>query len=92
MCERFAGGDFAGVITVTGSEDVTKGGLVFFDGDFCLSHLVEKPSPAQIAELMRDGWLKVGDWRGITRASTSSAPASSSSPPACKNPRAANMN
>ncbi len=61
MCERFAGGDFAGVITVTGSEDVTKGGLVFFDGDFCLSHLVEKPNPAQIAELMRDGWLKVGD-------------------------------
>ena len=61
MCERFAEGDFAGVITVTGSEDVTKGGLVFFDDNFCLSHLVEKPSPTQIAELMRDGWLKVGD-------------------------------
>ena len=61
MSERFAGGDFGGVVTVTGSEDVTKGGLVFFDGDFCLSHLVEKPTPAQIADLMRDGWLKVGD-------------------------------
>ncbi len=61
MCHRFASGDFAGLLTVTGSEDVTKGGLVFFDHAFCLSHLVEKPNPQQIAELIRDGWLKVGD-------------------------------
>ena len=61
MCHRFASGDFAGLLTVTGSEDVTKGGLVFFDHAFCLSHLVEKPNPTQIAELIREGWLKVGD-------------------------------
>ena len=61
MCARFDGGDFAGLLTVTGSEDVTKGGLVFFDHSFCLQHLVEKPSQEQIAELMREGWLKVGD-------------------------------
>jgi dTDP-glucose pyrophosphorylase len=61
MCARFAAGDFAGVVTVTGSEDVTKGGLFFFDRDFCLTHLVEKPSAAQLAELRADGWLKPGD-------------------------------
>jgi dTDP-glucose pyrophosphorylase len=61
MTKRFAEGNFAGVITVTGSEDVTKGGLVFFDDNFCLKRLVEKPSAAQLEELQRDGWLKPGD-------------------------------
>ncbi len=61
MTRRFGEGDFAGVITVTGSEDVTKGGLVFFDEKFCLKRLVEKPAPAQVEELMREGWLKKGD-------------------------------
>ena len=60
MLSRFAEGDFAGLVTVTGSEDVTKGGLNFFDADFCLTRLVEKPSPAQVEELRRDGWLKPG--------------------------------
>jgi dTDP-glucose pyrophosphorylase len=58
MLRRFAEGDFAGVITVTRGEDVTQGGLNFFDKEFCLKRLVEKPSAAQLEELRRDGWLK----------------------------------
>lgn len=61
MIHRYNEDYFSGVITVTGSEDVTKGGLVFFDEKFCLKKLVEKPSAAQIEELRRDGWLKPGD-------------------------------
>jgi dTDP-glucose pyrophosphorylase len=61
MLRRFGEADFSGLITVTGSEDVTKGGLVFFDERFCLKRLVEKPGPAQLEELRRDGWLKPGD-------------------------------
>jgi UDP-N-acetylglucosamine diphosphorylase / glucose-1-phosphate thymidylyltransferase / UDP-N-acetylgalactosamine diphosphorylase / glucosamine-1-phosphate N-acetyltransferase / galactosamine-1-phosphate N-acetyltransferase len=40
---------------------VTKGGLFFFDSAFCLKHLVEKPSAAQLAELRAQGWLKPGE-------------------------------
>ena len=58
MLRRFGEGDFAGVITVTRGEDVTKGGLNFFDEQFCLKRLVEKPSPEQLEQLRRDGWLK----------------------------------
>jgi dTDP-glucose pyrophosphorylase len=58
MLRRFEEGDFAGVITVTRGEDVTKGGLNFFDQQFCLKRLVEKPSPEQLEQLRRDGWLK----------------------------------
>ena len=61
MRRRFAEAKFSGLVTVTGSEDVTKGGLNFFDADFCLTRLVEKPTAAQIEELKRDGWLKPGD-------------------------------
>jgi NDP-sugar pyrophosphorylase family protein len=61
MLHRYREDHFSGVITVTGSEDVTKGGLVFFDEKFCLKRLVEKPDAAQIKELTRDGWLKPGD-------------------------------
>jgi UDP-N-acetylglucosamine diphosphorylase / glucose-1-phosphate thymidylyltransferase / UDP-N-acetylgalactosamine diphosphorylase / glucosamine-1-phosphate N-acetyltransferase / galactosamine-1-phosphate N-acetyltransferase len=61
MISRFSSGEFSGLVTVTGSEDVTKGGLNFFDKEFCLTRLVEKPSPTQIGELKRDGWLKPGD-------------------------------
>ncbi len=60
MLARFAEGDFSGVVTVTGSEDVTKGGLFFFDENFCLNHLVEKPTSAQLEELRKQGWLKSG--------------------------------
>src|SRR5262249_30257411 len=45
MVHRYNEDYFSGVITVTGSEDVTKGGLVFFDEKFSLKRLVEKPSP-----------------------------------------------
>jgi len=61
MIHRYNEEYFSGVLTVTGSEDVTKGGLVFFDQKFCLKRLVEKPAPAQLEELRRDGWLKPGD-------------------------------
>src|SRR6185503_10683684 len=53
MLARFASGDFSGLVTVTGSEDVTKGGLNFFDANFCLTRLVEKPGAAQIEDLKR---------------------------------------
>jgi dTDP-glucose pyrophosphorylase len=60
MIHRFNEGYFSGVVTVTPGEDVTKGGLNFFDEKFCLTRLVEKPSLAQIEELRRTGWLKPG--------------------------------
>jgi NDP-sugar pyrophosphorylase family protein len=60
MLQRFQESDFAGVITVTPGEDVTKGGLNFFDEQFCLKRLVEKPSPEQLEQLRHDGWLKPG--------------------------------
>jgi len=61
MLDRFQPGDFSGVITVTRGQDVTKGGLDFFDEEFCLKRVVEKPSASQLDELRRDGWLKPGD-------------------------------
>lgn len=61
MLKRFAAGTFDGLITCTGSEDVTKGGLLFFNKDFNLARLVEKPSAGQLDELRRDGWLNPGD-------------------------------
>jgi dTDP-glucose pyrophosphorylase len=60
MLRRFDEGNFSGLVTVTGSEDVTKGGLNFFDKDFCLTRLVEKPSAAQLEELRGEGLLKPG--------------------------------
>ena len=61
MLERWGEGNFSGLVTVTGSEDVTKGGLFFFDEKFCLNHLVEKPTAAQLDELRAAGRLKVGE-------------------------------
>src|SRR6266699_1082374 len=58
MIRRYHARDFSGVITVTPGEDVTKGGLNFFDESFCLKRLVEKPTPEQLEQLRRDGWLK----------------------------------
>jgi dTDP-glucose pyrophosphorylase len=60
MIHRYNQDYFSGVVTVTGSEDVTKGGLFFFDEKFCLEHLVEKPSTSQLEQLRREGWLKAG--------------------------------
>ena len=61
MLERWGEDDFAGLVTVTGSEDVTKGGLFFFNAKFCLNHLVEKPTVAQLDELRAAGRLKTGE-------------------------------
>ena len=61
MLERWGEDDFAGLVTVTGSEDVTKGGLFFFNAKFHLNHLVEKPTVAQLDELRAAGRLKVGE-------------------------------
>ena len=57
MIHRYNEGYFSGVITVTRGEDVTKGGLNFFDDHFCLKRLVEKPTPAQLEQLRAEGWL-----------------------------------
>jgi UDP-N-acetylglucosamine diphosphorylase / glucose-1-phosphate thymidylyltransferase / UDP-N-acetylgalactosamine diphosphorylase / glucosamine-1-phosphate N-acetyltransferase / galactosamine-1-phosphate N-acetyltransferase len=58
MIQRFDGGKFSGVITVTPGQDVTKGGLNFFDEQLCLKRLVEKPSSEQLEQLRREGWIK----------------------------------
>ena len=61
MVQRFAADRFAGLITVTRGADVTQGGINFFDPEFCLTRIVEKPSAAQVEELRRTGWLQPGD-------------------------------
>jgi len=61
MIRRFGEADYSGVITVTRGEDVTHGGLNFFDEQFCLKRLIEKPAREQVEQLRRDGWLKDGD-------------------------------
>jgi len=60
MRQRFKAGHFAGLVTVTGSADVTKGGLNFFDENFCLTRLVEKPTLAEVEALRLEGLLKPG--------------------------------
>ena len=60
MLNRFGEEKFSGLLTVTVGEDVTKGGLNFFDENFCLKRLIEKPSPAQLEQLRCEGWLKPG--------------------------------
>ncbi len=60
MLKRFGEGDFSGLLTVTAGEDVTKGGLNFFDEQFCLKRLIEKPTPARLDQLRADGWLQPG--------------------------------
>jgi dTDP-glucose pyrophosphorylase len=60
MIQRFNQGYFSALVTVTRGEDVSKGGLNFFDDKFCLKRVVEKPGPEQQEELRRDGWLVAG--------------------------------
>jgi NDP-sugar pyrophosphorylase family protein len=60
MIARYENGKFDGVITVTPGQDVTKGGLNFFDDQFCLRKVVEKPSPVQVEEYRAKGWLQQG--------------------------------
>ncbi len=61
MLRRFREAPYSGLITVTAGEDVTKGAINFFDADFCLRKLVEKPTPAQLQEFRSAGLLKDGD-------------------------------
>jgi UDP-N-acetylglucosamine diphosphorylase / glucose-1-phosphate thymidylyltransferase / UDP-N-acetylgalactosamine diphosphorylase / glucosamine-1-phosphate N-acetyltransferase / galactosamine-1-phosphate N-acetyltransferase len=61
MVRRFHEAAFSGVITVTPGQDVTQGGLNFFDERFCLKRLIEKPSPQQVEQLRKEGWLKPND-------------------------------
>jgi dTDP-glucose pyrophosphorylase len=58
MVARYQAGSFSGLVTVTRGQDVTKGGLNFFDQDFCLERLVEKPNAEQLEQLRREGRLK----------------------------------
>lgn len=57
---RYRSGPYAGVLTVTVGEDVTQGGLLFFDKEFRLTRLVEKPSAAQLDQLRSEGLLSPG--------------------------------
>ena len=61
MVARFGSARFSGLTTVTRGEDVRKGGVNFFDGEFCLKRIVEKPSDEQLAQLRAEGLLKPGD-------------------------------
>lgn len=61
MVDRFTSGPFDGVITVTPGQDVTKGGLNFFDAEFRLQRVVEKPSPAEVEHYTREGFIKPGE-------------------------------
>jgi dTDP-glucose pyrophosphorylase len=60
MLARYGQGAFSGLVTCTGSQDVTKGAILFFDKEFCLRRLIEKPSLAQLDELRRSGELPPG--------------------------------
>lgn len=57
---RWTEAPFAGLVTVTEGQDVTKGGVNFFNEAFCLTRIVEKPSPEQVAALRAEGWLPPG--------------------------------
>ena len=60
MAEHFGEGKCSALVTATRGDDVTKGGLLIFDKNFCLRRLIEKPSATQLEELHRQGDLKPG--------------------------------
>jgi dTDP-glucose pyrophosphorylase len=60
MVRRYNEGHFSGVITVTRGQDVTKGAVNFFDEQFCLTRLIEKPTPGQLEQLQAEGLLRPG--------------------------------
>ena len=60
MRDRWSTDTFSALLTVTEGQDVTQGGLNFFDERFCLTRLIEKPSPEQLESLRTTGWLKPG--------------------------------
>ncbi len=61
LAERFSGGAFSGVVAVRKGEDVRKGGLFFFDEEFILTRLVEKPGDEEIERLKKEGWIREGE-------------------------------
>ncbi len=61
MVKRFAEGGFDGVITVTPGADMTQGGLNFFNEQFCLNQVVEKPSALEVERYTREGFIKAGE-------------------------------
>jgi len=61
MIHRYNEDYFSGVVTVTPGQDVTKGGLNFFDESFCLTRVVEKPSAEQLRQLRAEGLLRDGE-------------------------------
>src|SRR5262245_18260688 len=60
MVKRFDEGKFSALVTATAGDDITKGGLLIFDEEFCLKRLIEKPSATQLAALRQQGDLKPG--------------------------------
>lgn len=60
MIRRYGEAEFSGLITVTRGQDVSQGGLNFFDDTFCLKQVVEKPSPQQVEQYRAQGLLKPG--------------------------------
>jgi len=60
MLGRYAEDAFDGLLTVTEGEDVTKGGINFFDEAFCLTRLIEKPTPEQLQALQQEGLIQPG--------------------------------
>jgi dTDP-glucose pyrophosphorylase len=60
MVRRFEEAEYSGLFTVTVGEDVTKGGLCFFNEQFRLERLVEKPDSSQLDQLRANGWIKPG--------------------------------
>jgi UDP-N-acetylglucosamine diphosphorylase / glucose-1-phosphate thymidylyltransferase / UDP-N-acetylgalactosamine diphosphorylase / glucosamine-1-phosphate N-acetyltransferase / galactosamine-1-phosphate N-acetyltransferase len=60
MISRFHERKFDGLVTVTRGQDVTKGAINFFDDQFCLQRIVEKPSPAQVEQFRATGRIKPG--------------------------------
>jgi dTDP-glucose pyrophosphorylase len=60
MLGRWKESPFDGLITATPSQDVNKGGILFFDPQFHLTRLVEKHSLQQLDELRTRGWIREG--------------------------------
>jgi UDP-N-acetylglucosamine diphosphorylase / glucose-1-phosphate thymidylyltransferase / UDP-N-acetylgalactosamine diphosphorylase / glucosamine-1-phosphate N-acetyltransferase / galactosamine-1-phosphate N-acetyltransferase len=61
MLSRFAEDKFDGLVTVTPAwDEITKGGMNFFDDQFCLKQVVEKPAPEDIARFRDQGWVRSG--------------------------------
>ena len=58
MIRRFNEAAFAGVITVKRGQEVAQGGLNFFDEQFCLLRVVEKPTAQQLQQLREEGWIQ----------------------------------